>query len=107
MHEHTRLAAEVAHLCDVTGTPGFIMGLDQAKAYDRVDHTWLLVVMKVFGVPGNLLGLIGDLIMDCQLRVRINSGYSLYVTLWRGVRQGDLLSCLLFNFSIEPLAIRL
>jgi len=33
MNEHTRLASEVAHLCDATDTPGFIVGLDQAKAY--------------------------------------------------------------------------
>jgi len=39
--------------------------------------------------------------------VRINSRYSSYFTLKRGVRQGDPLSCLLFNFSIEPLAIKL
>ena len=28
MCKHTRLASEVAHLCDATGTPGFIVGLD-------------------------------------------------------------------------------
>ena len=94
MHEHTRLASEVAHLCDATETPGFIVGLDQAKAYDRVDQFWLLSILVAFGLPADLI-------------VRINSGYSPYFTLKRGVRQGDPLSCLLFNFSIEPLAIKL
>ena len=107
MNEHTRLASEVAHLCDVTGTPGFIVGLDQAKAYDRVDQPWLLQVLVASGLPPDLTLLISDLIGDCKSRVRINSGYSPYFTLKRGVRQGDPLSCLLFNFSIEPLAIRL
>ena len=107
MHEHTRLAAEVAHLCNATGTPGFIVGLDQAKVYDRVDQSWLLSVMRAFGLPVGLLGLIRDLVLDCRSRVRINSRYSSYITLRWGVRQDDPLSCLLFNFSIEPLAIRL
>ena len=107
MNEHTRLASEVAHLCDVTETPGFIVGLDQAKAYDRVDQRWLLKVLKAFGLPADLLLLISDLTSGCKSRVRINSGYSPYLELKRGVRQGDPLSCLLFNFSIEPLAIKL
>ena len=107
MNEHTRLASEVAHLCDVTGTPGFIVGLDQAKAYDRVDQSWLLQVLVASGLPPALVQLISDLTSDCKSRVRINSGYSPYFVLKRGVRQGDPLSCLLFNFSIEPLAIRL
>ena len=107
MNEHTRLASEVAHLCDATGTPGFIVGLDQAKAYDRVDQPWLLQVLVALGLPPDLILLISDLTSDCRSRVRINSGYSPYFVLKRGVRQGDPLSCLLFNFSIEPLAIRL
>jgi len=107
MNEHTRLASEVAHLCDATGTPGFIVGLDQAKAYDRVDQSWLLQVLVASGLPPDLILLISDLTSDCKSRVRINSGYSPYFVLKRGVRQGDPLSCLLFNFSIEPLAIKL
>ena len=107
MNEHTRLASEVAHLCDVTGTPGFIVGLDQAKAYDRVDQPWLLQVLVASGLPPDLILLISDLTNNCRSRVRINSGYSSYFTMKRGVRQGDPLSCLLFDFSIEPLAIKL
>jgi len=107
MNKHTRLASEVAHLCDTTGTRGFIVGLDQAKAYDRVDQFWLLRVLVAFGLPPDLILLISDLTDGCKSRIRINSGYSPYFTLRQGVRQGDPLSCLLFNFSVEPLAIKL
>jgi len=107
MKEHTRLASGVAHLCDASGTPGFIVSLDQAKAYDRVDQVWLLKVLAALGIPGDLLRLLGDIVAGCRSRVRINSGYGDSFPLRRGVRQGDPLSCLLFNFSIEPLAMRL
>jgi len=107
MNEHTRLASEVVHLCNATDTPGFVVGLDQAKAYDRVDQFWLLRVLVAFGLPASLVLLISDLTNSCRSRVRINGGYSPYFTMKRGVRQGDPLSCLLFNFSIEPLAIKL
>ena len=107
MKEHTRLALGVAHLCDASETPGFIVSLDQAKAYDRVDQAWLLKVLAALGIPGDLLRLLGDVVAGCCSRVRINGGYSSSFPLGRGVRQGDPLSCLLFNFSIEPLAMRL
>ena len=107
MYEHTQLATEVAHLCDSTGTRGFIVGLDQAKAYDRVDQAWLMDVLTVMGVSANVRDLVENVLPGCCSRVRINGGYSPRFSLRRGVRQGDPLSCLLFNFSIEPLAMRL
>jgi len=107
MSDHTRLATEVAHLCDSTDTDGYIVGLDQAKAYDRVDQSWLLSVMRAMGIPLPLLNIIRDILPSCRSRVRVNSGLSEPFFLRRGVRQGDPLSCLLYNFSIEPLAMRL
>ena len=107
MSNHTRLAQAVAHVCGSTGTAGYLVSLDQAKAYDRVDQSWLLRVMKNMGLPRCLVGMVQDVLPNCHSRVRINSGYSERFKLKRGVRQGDPLSCLLFNFSIEPLAMRL
>jgi len=83
------------------------VGLDQAKAYNRVDQQWLLCVLQAFSLPVGLVLLISNLTDGCKSHVRINSRYSPYLTLRHGVRQGDPLSCLLFNFSIEPLAMML
>ena len=105
--EHTRLCSEVAHLCNKTGTPGYIVSLDQAKAYDCVDSSLLLHTMEAMGLPGDLLHMIGDVLTNCCTRVHINGGYSGFFSLRRGVRQGDPLSCLLYDFSIEPMGMRL
>ena len=105
--DHTRLAYEVAHLADSTGTNGFLVSLDQAKAYDRVDQSWLLRVLRRMGIDPDLCNTISDLVSGCHSHVRINGGYSTSFSLRRGVRQGDPLSCLLYNFSIEPLAMHL
>jgi len=78
MNEHTRLASEVVHLCNATDTPGFVVGLDQVKAYDRVDQFWLMKVLVAFGLPASLILLISDLTSGCKSRVRINGGYSPY-----------------------------
>ena len=105
--EHTHLCSEVAHLCNKTGTPGYIVSLDQAKAYDRVDSALLIRTMEAMGLPADLLRMIRDILTNCRTRVRINGGYSGFFSLQRGVRQGDPLSCLLYDFSIEPMGMRL
>ena len=105
--EHTRLATAVAHMASTSGTNGYILSLDQAKAYDRVDQSWLLRVLCSMGIDADLVSMIADIVHNCRSRVRINGGYSRLFSLRRGVRQGDPLSCLLFNFAIEPLAMRL
>ena len=105
--EHTRLASEVAHLSNITGSDGYIVSLDQAKAYDRTDLLWLVQVLLRMGLPPDLVSMIRDIVHGCRTRVRINSAYSRPYTLRRGVRQGDPLSCLLYAFSIEPMGMRL
>jgi hypothetical protein len=105
--EHTRLCAEITHLSNLTETPGYIVSLDQAKAYDRVDLPLLLDTLSAMGLPADLILMIRDITSKCRTRVRINSGYSRTFTLHRGVRQGDPLSCLLYAFSIEPMGMRL
>lgn len=63
--EHTRLAAEVAHLSNSTNKNGYIVSLDQAKAYDRTDIPWLLDVLSAMGVCTDLIELIKDHTFQC------------------------------------------
>ena len=104
---HTRLATEVAHLSDVSGTDGYIVSLDQAKAYDRTDVSWMLRVLKAMSIPDSLVSNIRDVTSNCRTRVHINSGLSAVYTLGIGLQQGDPLSPILYNFSIEPLGMRM
>ena len=105
--DHTRLAAEVAHLSDISGTDGYIVSLDQAKAYDKTDVSWMLRVLGAMGIPDSLVSDIKEITSNCRTRVRINSGLSAVYTLGIGLRQGDPLSPILYNFSIEPLGMRM
>src|SRR5258706_1389839 len=105
--DHTRLASEVAHLSNSTDTNGYIVSLDQAKAYDKTDIAWLLQVLSAMGVPDDITYLIKDVTTNCRTRVRINSGLSASYVLNVGLRQGDPLSPILYDFSIEPLGMRM
>src|SRR5258706_10397904 len=105
--DHTRLASEVAHLSNSTGTDGYIVSLDQAKAYNKTDISWLLGVLSTMGIPEDLISLIDNVTRNCRTRVRINSGLSSPFVLNVGLRQGDPLSLILYDFSIEPLGMRM
>src|SRR5258708_19221974 len=59
------------------------------------------------GIPGYLSSLIEDVTANCCSRVRINSGLSAPFVLNVGLRQGDPLSPILYDFSIEPLGMRM
>ena len=83
--DHTRLAAEVAHLSDMSGTDGYIVSLDQAKAYDKTDVSWMLRVLIAMGVPDSLVSDIKEVTSNCRTRVCINSGLSAVYTLGIGL----------------------
>src|SRR5260370_27573701 len=59
------------------------------------------------GVSEDLISLIEDVTANCRTRVRINSGLSAPFVLNVGLRQGDPLSPILYDFSIEPVGMRM
>ena len=59
------------------------------------------------GIPEDLVSLIDNVTSGCRTRVRINSGLSASYVLNLGLRQGNPLSPILYNFSIEPLGMRM
>ena len=83
---------------------GAIVALDQEKAYDKILHPYLWAVLRKFGIPENFIKTIQALYNNAKTFVMINGELSEPFTVHRGVRQGDALSCLLFNLAIEPLA---
>ncbi len=83
---------------------GAIIALDQEKAYDKVDHTYLWKVLERFGIPPDFIHLVQSLYKHANTSIMINGILSRPYRIYRGVRQGDPLSCLLFDLAIEPLS---
>jgi len=69
-----------------------------------MSHDYLWQVLKRFNFPDALITTISSLYNGAQTEVMINGFLSNPYTVTRGVRQGDPLSCLLFDLAIEPLA---
>jgi hypothetical protein len=83
---------------------GAIVALDQEKAYDKVAHNYLWRMLIKANMPQNFVSTITHLYTNAHTLVMVNGVLSQAFWITRGVRQGDPLSCLLFNLAIEPLA---
>lgn len=83
---------------------GAIIALDQEKAYNKIRHDYLWKVMEALNLPQPFIQAVQALYSNAQMKVAINGVMSEPVHIRRGVRQGDPLSCLLFDLAIEPLA---
>ena len=77
--------------------PLFIASLDLKKAFDRVEHKALFEALRTQGVDEPHLALLMDIYHG---QVGSANG-SRDFTIGRGVRQGDVLSSLLFNAALE------
>lgn len=83
---------------------GFVMSLDLNKAFDRVDHSFLLRTLGKFGFGERMIGWIRLLNGSARSRAKCNGILTDSFPLERSVRQGCPLSAALYSLSVEPLA---
>ena len=82
--------------------PLWIVSLDLSKAFDRVDHEALFAALADHGIPKNMILLIRRLYSNQIGRVNESKEFPIE----RGVKQGDILSPMLFNAIMEVLVHR-
>ncbi|XP_062717045.1 uncharacterized protein LOC134292171 [Aedes albopictus] len=75
--------------------------IDFKAAYDSIDRAELWRIMDENGFPGKLTRLIKATMDGVQNCVRVSDELSSSFVSRRGLRQGDGLSCLLFNIALE------
>ncbi|KAF5177688.1 Transposon tx1 uncharacterized protein [Thalictrum thalictroides] len=103
--DHIKHVQTIIDWKKLEGKPFYLALLDQEKAYDRVDHIFLQRILKKFGVPYNLRYIIKTAYSGATSVVMVNNFVSEDIQIKSGVRQGDPLSCTLFNLVIESLAL--
>ena len=78
--------------------------MDIEKAFDSLDHTFIISALKKFGLGNNFVSLIETLILKQESCVISGGNTTQYCPLERGVRQGDLISVLIFVLALEVLS---
>jgi hypothetical protein len=71
------------------------------KAYDSVRREVLYNILMEFGVPKKLVRLTKICLTETYSRVRVGKNLSDIFPIRNGLKQGDALSPLLFNFALE------
>lgn len=77
--------------------------LDFEKAFDRVDHSFLLSTLRKMGLPSRFCCMVQCLYSGRRSKLLVNGGLSEPFHINRGVLQGDPLSPLLFVLALEPM----
>ena len=86
-----------------TRESGILLSLDQEKAFDRVDRSFLLNLIDHFGFGPWYRACIATLYKGAYMQILVNDFLSNPVPLLRGVRQGDALSPMLYILCVEAL----
>ena len=75
--------------------------IDCPKAFDCVDHSKLWKILPEMGISDHLTCLLRNLYADQEATVRTGHGTTYWFQVWKGVRQGCILSPCLLNLHAE------
>ncbi len=107
IHNNIRLVLDLLDYSDRIDDDGFILFLDFCKAFDTVEHPFILDTLQHFGFGECFKEIIRMLYNDINSSVLLPFGTCSRFEVKRGIRQGCPASPLLFIMSAEILAILL
>ena len=80
-----------------------LVSLDAKKAFDSVSHKYIEETLRIYGFGENFINCFKTLYKDLTAKILINGHVSVMISILKGVKQGDALSCALFIICIDPL----
>jgi len=95
---------EILHETKRNNEVGIVLKLDFEKAYDKVSWAFLLDVLKLSGFSNTWCSWIQKVVSGGTVSVKLNDVTGPYFVSSKGVRQGDPLSPILFNFVADCMA---
>ncbi|NXJ49382.1 PO21 protein, partial [Spizaetus tyrannus] len=77
------------------------------KAFDTMSHSHIIMALRQKGVDHHIITLITNMYQNIKTRITMKSEQSDPIGIQIGVKQGDPISSLLFNLSVDPLLCKL
>ena len=100
---HNHYIRDLITHAEIRNEKAAILSLDQAKAFDRVSHSWLCKVLRACNLPEPFVKWVEILYSNAHSQILVNNELSDVLELERGVRQGCSLSPMLYILPLEPL----
>jgi exonuclease III len=94
---------DMLHYMKLHSPQSMVALLDFEKAFDRVDHSYLLQVLQSYGFPPAFVDIVRVIYSGRRSKILVNGYLSSSFRINRGVLQGDPLSPLLFVIALEPM----
>lgn len=94
---------DIIDVADKEKLEAYLIKIDQEKAFDRVDHTYLNKIISKLGFGQHFCDWISIFYRNIFSAVKCNGFVSKYFPVKNSVRQGCPISALLFVITAEPL----
>ena len=105
--ENIRLLQDAVTYANMTNSPLALVSLDQEKAFDRVEWSYMLRVLEGMRFGPSFCRWVRLFYTGPQSSVLVNGFFTPFINLSRGVRQGCPLSAPLYVLIAESLACRI
>ena len=103
----THLLIETIEYYNSNNTDCFMLLLDASKAFDRIEYVRLFTLLCLRNMCSLVLRLIMNMYISQRMQVRFGTAMSSHFSISNGVKQGGVLSLILFTIYIDNLIIQL
>ncbi len=103
LNDNSRLLEEIIQTLHDQNKQAFLVTLDAQKAFDSVNHEYLLTCLKAYDFPDIYIDQVKTIYTDLKAQVLVNGFFTKTFNIEQSVKQGDALSCALFILAIDPL----
>lgn len=102
-----RLVLDILDYSDLVLEESFILFLDFYKAFDTVEHLFIVNALEKFGFGVFFIKVIKTLYKNNNSSIKLGHGTSQRFTIQRGIRQGCPISPYLFLLAMQLLAVHI